>query len=538
MNSPRCERINAAKEDSGGESGFLLRIIFSLSAVTVFMKVFGFAEKLVIAHFFGTSERADVYFGTMGIILAIIFFVKELVYPSLLPVFAESLSRKDNSSIFLFKRFFFWAAGILMIVALVQTLFPRVYANFFTPGFSETKKQLTAELLRYLTPAVLFFGLSTIAYTFLNAHKMFFKAALPNAGLKLFIVVGLIALLPFLGLYALAIVLAIGSLGTFLIQLYFIPERRYFLSSQGSVAESDLRKVVHLMMPMVIGVFFSQISELAGNMLASTLHSGHLSFLGYSKKIVDALLLIGPVALVTVIYTQLTHLAKLTDLSEFKKTFIDSLRLLLYFVFPIACLLTTLREPVVKILFERGQFSNVSTLGTSQALLIYGAGFISLSLDTFIVHTFYSLSNTRIPVLAGVICNCLFIFMALIFLKPLGYLGIALAFIIAKTMKSLSLFIILAKRLKPLVCSDFFLFLFKLSSVTLLSWVILRMLYSISHPISFSYVFVFDLLLPTAGFVITFIANSYLLRIKEYMTVLTLIIRRRKPSKQLRGGLK
>ena len=78
--------------------------------------------------------------------------------------------------------------------------------------------------------------------------------------------------------------------------------------------------------PLVIGVVFSHLSGLVDNMLASTLPTGHLSYLGYSKKLIDAILLIGPVALVTVVYSQLSHLALEPTKDEFKRLFIKAFR--------------------------------------------------------------------------------------------------------------------------------------------------------------------------------------------------------------------
>ena len=69
----------------------LVRIVFSLSTIALFTKIFGFAEKFVIAHFFGTSDTADVYFATTGVILSIIWIFRELMYPSLLPIFVDIL---------------------------------------------------------------------------------------------------------------------------------------------------------------------------------------------------------------------------------------------------------------------------------------------------------------------------------------------------------------------------------------------------------------------------------------------------------------
>jgi peptidoglycan biosynthesis protein MviN/MurJ (putative lipid II flippase) len=92
----------------------LTGIVFSLLAIAVLAKVFGFAEKIVIAYFFGAGKTTDVYFASVGVVLSVVFIVKELVYPSLLPVFAQSMSESAAASARLFRKVFLSAAGALI----------------------------------------------------------------------------------------------------------------------------------------------------------------------------------------------------------------------------------------------------------------------------------------------------------------------------------------------------------------------------------------------------------------------------------------
>ena len=360
--------IQSATGDIAGlqENSRLARIVFSLSTIAVLTKIFGFAEKFVIAHFFGTSDMADVYFASTGIVLSIIWLVRELMYPSLLPVFADSLSKSASGSGNLFRKAFLSAAGFLAIAALVLIFFSGHLTKLLLPGFSESKRFVTANLLRVLAPAVFFLGLTMVTYTTLNARRKFLKAAFPEAALKLFIVLGLIAMLPILGIYALALVMGLGGLGCLLAQLYFIPEHTSLIKKDKEPVHTEhFKKVLLLMGPLVVGVVFSRISGLVDNLLASTLPGGQLSYLGYSKKLIDAILLIGPVALVTVIYSQLSHLASAKDHDKFTSLVGKTFRLLMYLSVPVACLLIGLNQPIIRILFQRGQFTADSTFGTS-----------------------------------------------------------------------------------------------------------------------------------------------------------------------------
>ena len=79
----------------------------------------------------------------------------------------------------------------------------------------------------------------------------------------------------------------------------------------------------------------------------------------------------------------------------------DSLRLLLFLGLPITVLLIFLAEPVVSILFERGLFDETSTQNVATVLSYFSLGLIALMMLEVISRTFYSLSDTWTPVLAG-----------------------------------------------------------------------------------------------------------------------------------------
>ncbi len=512
----------------------LAKIVFSLSTIAVFTKIFGFAEKLVIAGFFGTKAKADVYFGATTIMLSIVWFVRELMYPSLLPVFANALSKPPSAARSLFRKCLLSAAVFLGICSLVLGLLPGVVSTVLLPGFSNDKRLVTANLLRMLAPATLMLGLGMVTYTTLNARRKFLKAAFPEALLKLFVTVGLIALLPALHIYAFGLVLGIGSLAYLIAHLYFIPESR-FLLVRGDERDDGghFKRVLLLMGPLVVGVVFSYISGLIDNLLASKLPGGHLSYLNYAKKLIDAILLIGPVALVTVVYSQLSHLASANEREKLRDLVFKALRLLIYLTAPIACVLVVLRQPIIRCLFQRGEFDVGSTVGTSGAFMVYALGLSTLSLETLLVHSFFSLSDTKTPVKFGILCVLLDIGLAIALLKPLGYFGIAGAFVISKTVKIVILSAILHKRLEGLFDRSIIAFGAKLAVVTCAVWSATTLLVAVENSGSFLQTAIFDVLLPGLGALAAFIFCSYALRIEEFKAMVSLLRYRKAGVKAL-----
>jgi len=524
------------------------RIVLSLSFIAVLTKVFGFAEKVIIAHYFGTSDKADVYFASMGIVLSIVWLVRELIYPSFLPVFSESLSkssastelgRGSSSAARLFSKVFLLTGGLLGIMAMCLFIFSNGVTALLVPGFSGSKQHLTSDLLKALAPGVLFFGLSMVTYTTLNARRNFLKAAIPRAGFKLFIVAGLLVLLPFMGIYALALLVSLGAFGCLAIQLYFVPERRFLFRAGGKRHQDEyFKKVLFLMGPLAIGVVFSHISLLVDNLLASTLPQGNLSFLGYSKKIIDAILLIGPVALVTVVYSQLSHFASQKQYEDFTILLRKAFRMLLYLSVPAGCILIGLRVPVIRFLFERGKFDAESTIGTSRAFMIYCFGLTTFSLEALLVYSFYALSNTKTPIKWGILCGVIDVALAVVLMKPFGCLGIAGAYVISKTIKIVILAGILRKKTAGVFGPRIGGFLVKLAFNSAAVWMITKALLAVANPDGFVLCTLADLLLPAAGASAGFILLSYLLKLEELGMIISLLRYKKAALKGFSGEAK
>ena len=511
------------------------KIAAGLSVIAVLSKVFGFAEKLIVAHFFGTDAHADVYFASMGIILSVVFLVKELIYPSVLPVFAQILKISFSASSDLFRKVFFRLLSVLAVFAVIAVLFSDVITRILVPGFSEDKKLLTSSLLKFLAPGCFFMCLMTFTQSVLNCRKNFLKAAIPEAGFKLFMAAGLIVFVPTMDIYALAVVALIGSILAFIIQFIFIPESKAILAYGVYKANDEFDKILKLMGPLVLGVVFSHISGLVDNMLASTLPTGQLSFLGYSKKLVDAILLVGPVALVTVVYSQLSHLNAEGKPDEFKALFVRTLRLILFISVPTAIMLVMLRGPVIVALFERGKFTEESTLGTSQALFIYGTGLVIFSIETLIVYSFYALSNTKTPVRTGILGVLLNVALAVILVRPFGFSAIAWAFVFSKTVKVIILLLAMDKKIKFFHDHEFIDFILKIVAISLFSAFCLYLLKGIDTGSTFIPAAVFKFSVPAAGFSLVFALGCWLLKIKE-LNYLTGIVLRKKSLKNHLDG--
>jgi len=512
--------------------------VLSLSAIALCSKVFGWGEKFVIAHFFGTSGAADVFFASTTIILSLVYLVKELVYPCLLPVLSQCLQQTGSEFFALFRMVFVVVALLMAGVAALLVVFAEQVTSLCMPGFSGEKYDLTVSLLRTLGPVVPLLGLTMVSATALNARRHFVQAAWPEALLKFLSVVALVALAPSLGIRAYPVGLMLGAASCLTLQLYYLPESRQFLQRfrrSERLAESR-RKVLLLMSPLLLGILFSHFSGLIDNLLASRLPDGQLSFLGYGKKLLDAILLIGPVALVTVMFSQLSHLASTGDREGFKDLMARAFRFTIYLSLPATCLLLLVSQTLVWLLLQRGAFTEISTSGTASALSIYLLGLITFSLEPLLVHGFFSLSNTKTPVKLGILGVILDIILALLLIGRFEYLGIAAALLISKTLKVLSLVYLLDRRLDGALRLGLGSFLLKQAVIGTGVCVAVLLALKVNHAPTFLATLGHDLVLPSLSALIAFLLCSYLTRSDE-LKLVTSLVKRITPVSNVLAGI-
>jgi putative peptidoglycan lipid II flippase len=135
------------------------------------------------------------------------------------------------------------------------------------------------------------------------------------------------------------------------------------------------------------------------------------------------------------------------DMDKLREDFSFALRLLFFITVPAMAGLIALREPIVNILFQRGVFDYMATIGTADALLFYSTGIWAIVGMRVVTSTFYSLQDTKTPVRIAVIAMITNIVMSIILMGPLRHSGLAFANSIASGLNFILLFYILKRKL-------------------------------------------------------------------------------------------
>src|SRR3989449_6500057 len=120
--------------------------------------------------------------------------------------------------------------------------------------------------------------------------------------------------------------------------------------------------------------------------------------------------------------------------------------MVLFITFPATAGLILLRQQIIEVLFQHGDFDAASTALTAWALLFFAPGLSAMAMVKVIVPAFYALQDTRTPVQIAFIAMFLNIVLNLLFIRPLENGGPALATSLSAFFNSVALLIIFHRR--------------------------------------------------------------------------------------------
>jgi putative peptidoglycan lipid II flippase len=171
----------------------------------------------------------------------------------------------------------------LSLLAVLLAIFaPQVVRYLLAPGFAEKPElfALTVSLLRIQLISAVLFGLGGLIVGVLNAHQVFFIPALTPALYQLGLIFGAVVLAPVMGIYGLAWGVVLGALAYLLVQIPTLLKQKGTYSFTLGLENSDVRKVILLMGPRLLGVAVVQLNFWVNVNLASQMEEGSVASLG------------------------------------------------------------------------------------------------------------------------------------------------------------------------------------------------------------------------------------------------------------------
>lgn len=441
--------------DAGGEKS-LARAAGAVSGATMISRVLGLAREAMIAALFGAGIETDAFniaFRIPNMLRDL--FAEGALSAAFVPTFTATLSREGREEAW---RLANAVIGVLMMVLGVVTLLifagatPLVVA--LAPGFRtvEGKVGLAADLSRIMSPFLLFVALAAVMMGLLNVFGKFFLPALAPAvfnAVNIAVTLSLYPIFVTLGVtpaYALALGALIGVIAQFAVQIPAARRLGFSLRPRLRASHPGVRRMAVLMLPATIGLAATQMNILIDSQFASQ-WAGAVSWLQYAFRLMYLPIGLVGVAIGTVNLARVSTDAASGNLDALRRRVAGSVRLTLALALPATAGLIALREPIVRVLFERGRFDMADTTATSRVLLAYALGLSAYSCLKVVVPTFYALGDTRTPVKVSFLSVGIKVVSSFALVPFLQYQGLALSTAIVASLNVLILWYALSRRL-------------------------------------------------------------------------------------------
>ena len=392
------------------------------------VKLAAVAKEVAVAHQFGTEDVLDAFLIAFLLPSFAINVVAGSFNAALIPTFIQVREHEGREvAQRLFSSVMVWSTVLLVAVSAFLALTASHVLPILGSGFVVDKLALTRSLFYVLLPALLISGLVTIWAAILNAGERFALAAIAPIMTPIVTVVALLALGRVWGIYA----LAIGMVGGFMLEAallaWGLKQRGFSLVPRWHGMTPYVSQVMNQYAPMVAGAFLMGSTTLVDQSMAAMLGSGSVSALSYGNKIVAFVLGVGSLALSTAVFPHFSRMVAVRDWRSIRHILKSYARLILLVSLPMTVLFVYFSEPLVRVIFERGAFTEAAThkVGEVQAMYVLQIAFYLLGI--LFVRLISAMKGNRILMCSAMVSLPLNVGLNYVLMKYMGVSGIALS---------------------------------------------------------------------------------------------------------------
>lgn len=418
-----------------GEAERVSRAAALISIGNITSRILGLARDVVKSYYFGAGGAVSA-FDVAAQVPTMLYdlLTGGMLSSSLVPIFSDYVRPQRRSEFWrllslLFSMLVIFLGGLVLIIEIAAPWVARLLSGGLPPEYL----QLATQMIRITTPAIIFLNLAGLLTGALYALQRFDRPAFLGTIANAVMVITVILLgRSRLGALSLALGLLASSIAQVLFQRPALRDGplRWLNPLQGHPA---LPIIGRLYLPIGLGLIVDQTAVALSFNLASHISVSGIAWMKYAATIIQFPLGMVVTAVSVAILPTLSRLAADADDRRFSATLAQGIRLVFVLVLPAAALLLILAEPMVAVMFQRGNFMPEDTVAVASALRYNLLGLIFAALDQPLIFAFYARKNTWTPALVGV--GTTVFFTTLVFsLSGLGWLTLE-TLILANSLK-------------------------------------------------------------------------------------------------------
>ena len=441
-----------------------------LSLMTFASRIMGLLREMTKASFLGTSMHADAF--STAFMIPNLFrrlFAENAISVAFIPTFKSYLEKDDspenrNSTQEFLKATFTLVSFLTACVVVIGIIITPLLMPLFCKKPTDTtaadyamqlqawllKKDEITILTRIMFPYLFVISIAAFFQGILNGCKIFAPSGFTPVLFNAIVIIATYVLAPFTEnpARAMSIGVILGGCVQAFFQWPFVRKTGWkicFTSLKKTFSNPGTKKVISLVVPTIIGMAAYQLNDVVSTSLANRAGNGIASSLQYSLRLQELILGIFAVSIGTVILPDLSGLASSKKWEDFNKMLIQAIKIMTLISIPVTVYSLITGKELISLLYKSKSFNDDSVALTLGEFRFHIMGLLFIALNRIISPAFYAQGNTKLPTLAGIISFGANIVLALVFVRPFGGNGIALALTLASFVNTLFLFIFMKK---------------------------------------------------------------------------------------------
>lgn len=464
-----------------------------VSLAVMFSRVLGLVRETLFAKYFGAGFLYDAFIVGFRIPnLLRDLFAEGALSSAFVKVFTDyQIKNNEKEAWRLASLIFNGLAVVLSVICILGIFLSPLFVKIITYNYlgdpnhyyPPEKAALATLLMQIMFPFILLVALAALAMGVLNTKGRF---GIPASASTAFNVVSIVLGLGLaywlsggvweksidkiaipsdasqLAIIGMSIGTLLGGAAQLLIQLPSLLKVGFRFSLKLSFRDEGVRRVMRLMGPAIIGTGAIQVKVLVDTVVASGIDGG-ASWLSYAFRLMQFPIGVFGVAIGTAAIPTLSRLASEENVVKFRSTLSGAIKLVFLLAIPSACGLIVLGDPIVSLIYQRGEFEAFDTNMTSWALTAYSIGLAAYAAIKVLSPAFYALDDAKTPMYISLVSILVHVpasfgmmqLLSTVGVSPerpngFGHVGVALATSIVATVNFIALSYYMRRRISRL----------------------------------------------------------------------------------------
>ncbi len=517
-----------------GQGGRIARSTAFFSAATAASRIAGLAREVVAAGYYGVAGPISAFtiaFQVPNLVRAL--FADAALQPAFVPVFTDLVGRRQYREAFrLASTLMLLITTVLGALTAIFVLAAPVIVPLFAPGYSGHLLHLTVSLSRVLFPILIMLGVSGIVVGILNSYDRFGAFAISPFFWNVAIIIALVILKPLFAkpdqIYAYAIAILIGTAVQLAIPAWDLRHTPFHFEWSFEWRNPAVRRVLLLMLPVTISLGLINFNALINSTFGSLVSDEAPAAIDKAFRLYQLPQGIFSVAIATVLFPTLARFANKKEFVNLRATLANGMRQILFVLVPATAAILALSHPIIRLVYQRGEFDAHDTQIVSTALFWFAFSLPTNGVYLLQTRTFFSLQRPWQATALAVIDLVVSALAAAALYKPFGIGGIvagtgigtsaavfAQAYILRRKFGGLELGRLLSTTIRISIAS---------AALAGVGWVVWDVLDSILGQGTVAQIISLGLGLALGG--VAYLAVAWMLRIAELEQILRLLRRR------------